>query len=65
MTALVTGLLVMPLPAAAQQAERIGSYDDWDAYTRGAGENKFCYMVSKPQEASLRSRRSPTTPSST
>lgn len=44
-------------PAAAQQAERIGTFGDWDAYTRGAGDNRFCYMVSKPKEASLRSRR--------
>jgi invasion protein IalB len=55
--ALAAGVILAPAPVAAQQAERIGSFYDWDAYTRGAGENKFCYMVSKPVEASLRSRR--------
>jgi invasion protein IalB len=43
--------------ATAQQAERIGTFGDWDAYTRGSGNNRFCYMVSKPKEASLQSRR--------
>ncbi len=44
-------------PAHAQDAELIGRFNDWDAYTRGSGASRFCYMVSKPKEASLRSRR--------
>lgn len=44
-------------PAQAQDAELIGRFGDWDAYTRGTAGNRFCYMVSKPKEASLRSRR--------
>src|SRR3546814_13466973 len=32
-------------------------YGEWEAFTRGEGATKFCYMVSKPKEASLRSRR--------
>lgn len=44
-------------PSQAQDAELIGRFGDWDAYTRGNGANRFCYMVSKPKEASLRSRR--------
>jgi len=43
--------------AHAQDAELIGRFGDWDAYTRGDGASRFCYMVSKPKEASLRSRR--------
>ena len=46
-----------PQTAHAQNAELIGNYKDWDAYTRGTAGNRFCYMVSKPKEASLRSRR--------
>lgn len=58
--ALLAGALSLGLPAApahAQDAEAIGQHGEWEAYTRGEGESKFCYMVSKPREASLRSRR--------
>ncbi|MDE0780214.1 MAG: invasion associated locus B family protein [Alphaproteobacteria bacterium] len=47
----------LPHAALAQEAKSIGSFGDWDAYTRGTAGNRFCYMVSKPKEASLRSRR--------
>lgn len=54
---LLGALAVTPQLAYAQDAELIGRFGDWDAYTRGAAGNRFCYMVSKPKEASLRSRR--------
>ncbi len=58
---LFVGLLAavagLPPSAQAQDAELIGRFGDWDAYTRGTAGNRFCYMVSKPKEASLRSRR--------
>ncbi len=44
-------------PARAQSADVIGQFGEWEAYTRGDDSNKFCYMVSKPKEATLRSRR--------
>ncbi len=47
----------VPQTAHAQDAKLIGNFSDWDAYTRGTAGNRFCYMVSKPKEASLRSRR--------
>jgi hypothetical protein len=47
----------LPQAALAQDVKPIGSFGDWDAYTRGTAGNRFCYMVSKPKEASLRSRR--------
>lgn len=43
--------------AQAQEATLIGRYGDWEAYTRGGKDDRFCYIVSKPKEASLRSRR--------
>jgi invasion protein IalB len=44
-------------PAAAQDQNLLGRYGDWEAFTQGEGASKVCYMVAKPQEASLRSRR--------
>ena len=41
----------------AQEANLIGRFGDWEAYTRGSSDDRFCYIVSKPKEASLRSRR--------
>ena len=56
--ALVLGVAAaIPQPSHAQDAELIGRFGDWDAYIRGAAGSRFCYMVSKPKEASLRSRR--------
>lgn len=54
---LLGAVVVTPQSAHAQDAELIGRFGDWDAYTRGTAGNRFCYMVSKPKEASLRSRR--------
>ena len=57
-TAFVLALaFVAPATGHAQEAKRIGQHGDWDAYTRGTGNSQFCYMVSKPQSASLQSRR--------
>lgn len=56
--AAVLALAVLaPATGHAQEAKRIGQHGDWDAYTRGTGNSQFCYMVSKPQSASLQSRR--------
>lgn len=60
LAALCALLLLALLPqmqAQAQEAKLVGTYGDWKAYTRGNGKDRFCYMVSTPQEATLRSRR--------
>lgn len=58
------GLLALPvvlaLGAAAvaqEQPTEIGQFGDWTAYTSGNGENRFCYLASAPQDASLRGNR--------
>lgn len=53
----LTLAFMAPATIHAQEAKRIGQHGDWDAYTRGTGNSQFCYMVSKPQTASLQSRR--------
>lgn len=58
--ALLAGMATLGMPATparAQNVDIIGTYGDWEAYVRGEGASRFCYMVSKPKEASLRSRR--------
>lgn len=55
--ALAATVTVSGAPAHAQEAKLIGRYGDWEAYTRGGKVDRFCYIVSKPKEASLRSRR--------
>jgi hypothetical protein len=55
--ALAAAVTVIAPPAHAQDAKLIGRYGDWEAYTRGGKNDRFCYIVSKPKEASLRSRR--------
>ncbi len=42
---------------AQSEPEQIGEFGDWIAYKTGAGQDQFCYMVSRPQDASLRDRR--------
>jgi hypothetical protein len=62
-TLLLTGiavaatLAIADTPAHAQEAKLIGTFGDWEAYVRGGKADRFCYIVSKPKEASLRSRR--------
>ncbi len=55
--AIIGAFTVTYTPALAQEAKLIGRFGDWEAYTRGASGDRFCYIVSKPKEASLRSRR--------
>lgn len=55
--ALAATVTITGTPAHAQEAKLIGRYGDWEAYTRGGKDDRFCYIVSKPKEASLRSRR--------
>ena len=43
--------------ATAQEQKLLGRFGDWEAFTQGSGASRVCYMVSKPQEATLRSRR--------
>ena len=44
-------------PAVAQEPKQIGQFGDWTAFTSGDGENRFCYIASAPQDASLRDNR--------
>ena len=58
----VAVLFLVLLPAAgstalAQDKKLLGRFGEWEAFTQGSGAGKVCYMVSKPQDASLRSRR--------
>ncbi len=55
--ALAATIAIDATPAHAQDAKLIGRFGDWEAYTRGGKADRFCYIVSKPKEASLRSRR--------
>jgi len=55
--ALAATVAITDTPAHAQEAKLIGTFGDWEAYIRGGKADRFCYIVSKPKEASLRSRR--------
>ena len=55
--ALAATVAITDTPVHAQEAKLIGRFGDWEAYTRGGKDDRFCYIVSKPKEASLRSRR--------
>lgn len=55
--AVAATLAIADTPAHAQEAKLIGTFGDWEAYVRGGKADRFCYIVSKPKEASLRSRR--------
>ncbi len=55
--ALAATIAITHTPVQAQDAQLIGRFGDWEAYTRGSKGDRFCYIVSKPKEASLRSRR--------
>ncbi|NKB48004.1 MAG: hypothetical protein GKS02_01435 [Alphaproteobacteria bacterium] len=55
--ALAATVTITGTPVHAQEAKLIGRFGDWEAYTRGGKNDRFCYIVSKPKEASLRSRR--------
>jgi invasion protein IalB len=53
----LSALLVAGLPARAQEAKPLGTFDAWTAYTSGAGKLLTCYMVSMPEKAELADRR--------
>ena len=55
--ALTTTVAITDTPAHAQEAKLIGTFGAWEAYIRGDKADRFCYIVSKPKVASLRSRR--------
>ena len=55
--ALAATVVIADTPAHAQEAKLIGAFGDWEAYIRGGKDDRFCYIVSKPKEATLRSRR--------
>ena len=54
---ILAALPVMAAPASAQDQKLLGRFGDWEAFSQGSGAGRVCYMVSKPQEAGLRSRR--------
>jgi invasion protein IalB len=54
---ILAALPVMAAPASAQDQKLLGRFGDWEALSQGSGAGRVCYMVSKPQEAGLRSRR--------
>ncbi len=56
-TALAAAFVLFGTMAQAQQQKQIGQFGDWTAYESGAGADRFCYLVSSPQSASLKDRR--------
>lgn len=51
----LAGLLVLaPLPALAEDGTLLGVSKNWSAYTRGNGDDKICYAVSKPRASEPR-----------
>lgn len=58
--ALAVAFVLLGTAAQAQQAQQtqIGQFGDWTAYESGSAESRFCYLVSSPQSASLKDRRS-------
>lgn len=44
-------MLVMSGATYAADPKAIGEFDDWTAYVYVEGNNKICYMVSKPKKA--------------
>jgi hypothetical protein len=50
-------MIIIDLPVVAQEVKEIGHFGDWKAYTRSDKNERFCYIVTKPKEASLRSKR--------
>ena len=51
----IVGSLALATNVFAQsQPEQIGEFKEWTAYKTGEGQDQFCYIVSKPKDASLR-----------
>lgn len=40
--------IALALPAAAQEAEHLGNFGDWSAFTTQEGGKTICYMASNP-----------------
>ncbi|MHA1567114.1 MAG: invasion associated locus B family protein [Alphaproteobacteria bacterium] len=55
--ALAATLVLFGTAVPAQEQKQIGQFGDWTAYESGAGADRFCYLVSSPQSASLKDRR--------
>ena len=55
MTAMLTPLWVSPMARAQSQPKLEGTYTDWKVYSRGSGNNKTCYALSKPKVESPKS----------
>ncbi len=50
--------LIVASNASAQNGQEVlGRFGDWTAIAIGNGDDRFCYMISQPQDASLRSDR--------
>ena len=47
---LILGIGAVLLPAAAQ-AEELGNFGAWYAFTQGEGEQKLCYMIAAPTQS--------------
>ena len=50
-------LFITSSPTLSKEPKVIGKFGDWQTYVRGEKKDRFCYIVSKPKKASLRSRR--------
>jgi invasion protein IalB len=46
----ILGIGAASLPAAAQ-AEELGNFGAWYAFTQGEGEQKLCYMIAAPTQS--------------
>ena len=40
-------LTILPAAAPAQDVVKLGEFEDWAAYSSGAGDSKVCYVVSQ------------------
>ncbi len=40
-------LTILPAAAPAQDVVKLGDFEDWAAYSSGAGDSKVCYVVSE------------------
>ncbi len=55
--AAVSVLSASAVQAQQAQPNQIGQFGDWTAYESGSDADRFCYLVSSPQKASLKNRR--------
>ena len=46
---ILLALLMLPAVSSAQDVIKLGDYDDWTAFSAGAGADKVCYVVSQPK----------------